>query len=163
MGIYRFGEYQACWWSGYEQKKAIEQRQRVHRLYFSEGYSKTVIAKQLGVSKGLVVRWTQLPEQDLTQDARGWPKGRGRRWEARVYARIAELRKHSHALRDNALKSARLLGANPYPGSDAARLKEFQRKMIYHSTADWDDRTREEVAGKAPPKMKEWLERVRGY
>ncbi|MCZ6857255.1 MAG: hypothetical protein O7F70_04595, partial [Gemmatimonadetes bacterium] len=44
------------WWSGYEQKKAIEQRQRVHRLYFSEGYSKTVIAKQLGVSKGLVVR-----------------------------------------------------------------------------------------------------------
>lgn len=97
MEIYRFGEYRSWWWSGYEQKKAIEQRQRVHRLYFSEGYSKTVIAKQLGVSKGLVVRWTQSPEQDLTQDARGWPKGRGRRWEARVYARIAEL----HAMLTN--------------------------------------------------------------
>jgi transposase len=63
----------------------------VHRLYFEDGYSKTAIAQQLGVSKGLVVRWTQSPDQDLEQDARGWPKGHGRRWDERVVARIAQL------------------------------------------------------------------------
>jgi len=34
---------------------------------------------------------------------------------------------------------------------------------VYHATADWDDRTREEVAGKVTPKLREWLLRVRGY
>jgi transposase len=63
----------------------------VHRLYFEEGYSKTAIAQHLGVSKGLVVRWTQAADQDLAQDARGWPKGRGRRWDERVVARVAQL------------------------------------------------------------------------
>jgi hypothetical protein len=42
-------------------------------------------------------------------------------------------------------------------------IKEFQRRLKYHTTADWEDRTPEEVAGKAPPKMKQWLRRVRGY
>lgn len=78
-------------WNSGEQKKAIEQRQHVHRLYFEDGYSKTAIAQQLGVSKALVVRWTQRADQDLEQDARGWPEGRGRRWDERVYARIQHL------------------------------------------------------------------------
>ncbi len=39
----------------------------------------------------------------------------------------------------------------------------FQRRLKYHTTADWEDRTPEEVNGKAPPKMKDWLMRVRGY
>jgi hypothetical protein len=46
---------------------------------------------------------------------------------------------------------------------DAARLKDFQQNLVYHTTVDWDDRTREEVSGKVTAKMKEWLTRVRGY
>ena len=61
------------------------------------------------------------------------------------------------------MKRDHLFGSNPYPGRDAARPKNFQQNLVYHTTADWEDRTPEEVAGKAPPKMKEWLIRVRGY
>ena len=70
MGKSRFAESRFAWWNSGEQKKAIDQRQRVHRLYFEEGYSKTAIAQHLGVSKGLVVRWTQAADQDLAQEAR---------------------------------------------------------------------------------------------
>ena len=82
---------------------------------------------------------------------------------AKLDTRIQKLHEESQALRDNALKSARLLGRNPYPGRDVTRLRDFQQSLIYHTSADWDDRTREEVGGKAPPKMKKWLLRVRGY
>ena len=40
---------------------------------------------------------------------------------------------------------------------------EFQSKLKYHTSADWDDRTKEEIAGKVPAKMKKWLKDVRGY
>jgi len=82
---------------------------------------------------------------------------------AKLDARIEKLEKESRALRDRALRSARLLGRNPYPGRDAARVKSLQEKLVYHTTVDWDERTREEVSGKVTPKMKEWLIRVRGY
>ncbi|GAF71571.1 unnamed protein product, partial [marine sediment metagenome] len=49
---------------------------------------------------------------------------------------------------------------SPAPGS---QISDFQRKLKYHTTADWEDRTSEEINGKAPPKMKDWLIRVRGY
>jgi len=39
----------------------------------------------------------------------------------------------------------------------------FQEKLKYHTSADWEDRTPEEVKGKVPPRMKKWLEDVRGY
>ena len=82
---------------------------------------------------------------------------------AELDARIEKLRKESAALWDNTLRSARLLGRNPYPGRDAARVRDLQQKFVYHTTADWDHRTREEVSGKVTPTMKEWLIRVRGY
>jgi len=82
---------------------------------------------------------------------------------AKLAAQIEKLQKEAEALRDSALKNAHLYGANPYPGRDAAELSNFQQSLVYHTTADWDDRTREEVAGKVTPKMKEWLIRVRGY
>ena len=78
-------------------------------------------------------------------------------------ARIEKLQKESKALWDNTLKSVNLFGRNPYPGRGAARLKNLQQNLKYHTTADWDERTREEVAGKVPPKMKKWLKKVRGY
>jgi len=58
----------------------------------------------------------------------------------------------------------RAIGGNPYAsltGGDGIRA--FQENLEYHTTADWDGRTREEVAGKVTPQMKEWLLRVRGY
>ena len=82
---------------------------------------------------------------------------------AEIAARIEKVRKEAQALREDALRSAGLLGPNPYPGTGAARLKAFQEGLVYHTTADWDDRTREEVSGKVPLKMKKWLKRVRGY
>lgn len=72
-----------------EQKNGIKQRRRVHRLYFDEGYSKTEIAHRLGLSKAFVVRWTELPSQDLTADSRGWRQGHARRWDERTRRRIA--------------------------------------------------------------------------
>ena len=58
----------------------------------------------------------------------------------------------------------RAIGGNPYGallGGD--RVRVFQENLEYHTTADWDGRTREEMEGKVTPKMKEWLLRVRGY
>ena len=76
---------------GDEEKKGIEQRRVVQRLYYREGYSRREIAQDLGVSRPFVARWTESPDQEVEQDARGWPKGRGRRWDERVYARIQQL------------------------------------------------------------------------
>ena len=52
---------------------------------------------------------------------------------------------------------------NPFSKSDATQQMNFQKTLGYHSTADWDHRTREEVNGAVPPKMKNWLLRVRGF
>jgi hypothetical protein len=71
------------------QKNAIEQRRRVHRLYFDDGYSKAEIARRLGLSKAFVVRWTESPTQDLAVDSRGWRRGQARRWDETTRRRIA--------------------------------------------------------------------------
>lgn len=60
-------------------------------MYFEAGYSKTSISQLLGVSKGFVVSWTQSRHQDTDQDRRGWPKGRGRIWDADTRARIGRI------------------------------------------------------------------------
>jgi len=80
-----------------------------------------------------------------------------------IVARIEDLQRKSRSLWGDALRNAGLFGPNPYPGRDEARLKEFQESLEYHTTADWDDRTREEVRGEVPERMKRWLKRVRGY
>ena len=82
---------------------------------------------------------------------------------AKLDARIETLQQESRTLRDDAMRNAHVFGQNPYPGKEAARLKDIQENLKYHATADWDYRTREEVNGKVTPKMKEWLLRVRGY
>jgi len=82
---------------------------------------------------------------------------------AEITACIEKLQKESKALWDSTLKKANLFGQNPYPGWNAARTKGFQQRIVYRTSADWDDRTPEELSGKAPPKMKNWLKTVRGY
>jgi hypothetical protein len=69
------------------------------------------------------------------------------------------LRDEKNRLFEKAGVSAR----NPFSKSDATQHKNFQKTLEYHSTADWDHRTREEVSGAVPPKMKNWLLRVRGF
>jgi hypothetical protein len=83
-----------------------------------------------------------------------------------VYTQVGEgyaaagkaLRDEKNRLFEKAGVSAR----NPFSKSDATQLKNFQKTFGYHSTADWDHRTRDEVSGAVPPKMKNWLLRVRG-
>ena len=82
---------------------------------------------------------------------------------ARLDARIAKLREESNRLSDAALKAAYVLGENPYPGAEAAELWDHQQNLTYHTTADWDTRTREEIEGRVTPTLKNWLLRVRGY
>ncbi len=97
------------------------------------------------------------------EDERKRGQGEKSKELAQIAARISELQKESKLLWGSTLRNAHLLGRNPYPGRDAAKLMGVQQKVVYHTTADWEDRTREEVDGKAPPKMKKWLVRVRGY
>ena len=80
-----------------------------------------------------------------------------------LLSRIDSLKKEKSVLRIKFLKDAKLAGRNPYPGADAAKLWNFQQNMVYHKSADWNDRTKEEVADKVTPRLKEWLLRVRGY
>ena len=72
----------------------------------------------------------------------------------------------SKALRDEKnrlFEKAGVSGGNPFARRDVAQLREFQQSLNYHTTADWDHRTREEVSGAVPPKMKKWLLRIRGF
>jgi len=73
------------------------------------------------------------------------------------------LRKEAAAVRVDTLKSAGLAGPNPYLGKKAADLYHFQRSLKYHTTADWDYRTKAEREGEPPAKTTKWLLRVRGY
>jgi hypothetical protein len=61
------------------------------------------------------------------------------------------------------LEKAGVSGRNPFARRDVAQLRDFQESLIYHTTADWDHRTREELSGDVPPHMKKWLLRVRGF
>jgi hypothetical protein len=48
-------------------------------------------------------------------------------------------------------------------GARRGGVWEFQKRLEYHTSADWEDRTTEEINDKAPPKMKKWLKDIRGY
>jgi hypothetical protein len=61
------------------------------------------------------------------------------------------------------LQEAGVAGSNPFSKRDITKLREFQQSLNYHTTADWDYRTREELIGAVPPGMKKWLLRVRGF
>jgi hypothetical protein len=80
---------------------------------------------------------------------------------AKIDAQLKKLGEERHQVWWQVLRA---IGGNPF-GSlvEGDRIRVFQENLEYHTTADWDDRTREEVAGKVTPEMKEWLLRVRGY
>ena len=81
---------------------------------------------------------------------------------AKITARIEKLQKEANILRDSALKKAGLLGSNPYPGARAASALAERKQFKYYTTANWDGTVQGDRTN-APPKMLEWLKRVRGY
>ena len=74
-----------------EEKKSLQLRALVHQLFFQEQVPKKMIVRQLQVSKGFVRHWTRAPEQDLTVDGRGWPKGQHRAWDQATIERVKEI------------------------------------------------------------------------
>jgi len=52
---------------------------------------------------------------------------------------------------------------NKGPGGNSAKSKDIRKNAVYHTTADWDPRLREEVKGEIPETMKKWLKRIRGH
>lgn len=74
-----------------EQKKLVDLRRRVNRLYFEEGYSKNSIVVETGMSKQFVVDWTQSSDQDFDEDKRGWPVGKRRVWPEQTVDRLLKI------------------------------------------------------------------------
>jgi len=79
-----------------------------------------------------------------------------------IASRIEKLQQQSNDLWRETLSKAGL-SRNPYGGMADVNRMQYQQNLEYHTTADWDERTREEISGKVTPTMKEWLLRVRGY
>jgi len=75
----------------HDQKKLIHLRRLINQLHFQEQWSKNRIMKEFGISKHFIIKWTQDPNQDVTIDNRGWPKGKRRKWSAKTEQRIAEM------------------------------------------------------------------------
>jgi len=75
------------------EKKLIKQRREVNRLYYEEEISKNKIIKKKGMSKGFVIKWTASPDMDFTEDKRGWPLGKRRKWGKEKEERIKEIHK----------------------------------------------------------------------
>lgn len=78
-------------WCDTDEKKSIALRETVNVMYYSQHMSKNAIAKQKGVSKKFVRRWTASPDQEFSQDARGWTKGIRRKWDTSVEERIRDI------------------------------------------------------------------------
>jgi len=74
------------------EKKLFRLRRTVHDLFFQHQLSKVMIAAKKKVSRNFVIKWTQSPDQVLTEDNRGWPLGKRRKWSKAVEQRI----KHIH-------------------------------------------------------------------
>jgi len=74
-----------------EQKNSRALRREVHRLFNQEHQKKSQISRRLGVSRSFVNDWATAAESDLEQDARGWIKGRARRYPEDLSKRIAAL------------------------------------------------------------------------
>jgi hypothetical protein len=60
-------------------------------VFFSYHLSRRAIAREMGVRRTFVMRWTQSPDQDCSMDMRGWIKGVRRKWDPSVEATIQEI------------------------------------------------------------------------
>ena len=75
----------------YDQKKLIAYRHKVNHMYFEKGLSKREIIRAVSMSSHFVIKWTQSPEQDMTEDQRGWKQGDRRKWTKKTEERILDI------------------------------------------------------------------------
>lgn len=78
----------------YGEKNLIKLRKKTNELYFKQGFSKSMIVKELRVSRDFVIKWTKFLDQDFTRDGRGWERGRRRKWNRLTEERIREIHKY---------------------------------------------------------------------
>lgn len=116
----------------HEEKKSIELRKKVNELYFTYRHTKSFIMEKEDVSKPFVIRWTQSPDQDFTDDNRGWPKGKSRLYSEdivdrihKIYTRLKE-DPHSFYTGATAVLQEWCLG---YPEAQAPSLRTIGRIM----------------------------------
>lgn len=76
------------------EKKSLKLRVEVNDLFHHHHMSKSEIARIKGVSRNFVIRWTQAPDQDASQDRRGWPKHKPRKWQPYTVERIREIHEY---------------------------------------------------------------------
>lgn len=75
----------------YGKKRALKLREEVNRLHFETGMSKIQIARKKHVSNNFVLKWTKSQNQDFTEDKRGWPLGKRRKWDDRTIEIVKEI------------------------------------------------------------------------
>ncbi|PIP17899.1 MAG: hypothetical protein COX43_01745 [Parcubacteria group bacterium CG23_combo_of_CG06-09_8_20_14_all_35_9] len=63
----------------YYEKKLFKLRKDINQLFFNHHFKKIMIARKKKVSRDFVRKWTRSPNQDFTQDKRGWQKGKRRK------------------------------------------------------------------------------------
>jgi hypothetical protein len=86
MSLYRldralkFDKIRKYYYKRYYEKKLVKIRKQVNELFFNHHLSKSMIAKKKKVSRNFVIRWTKSREQNFLEDARGWLKGKRRKW-----------------------------------------------------------------------------------
>ncbi len=76
------------------EKKLFRIRKKVNAMYFCDHRSHRAIARELGVSKTFVIRWTRSPDQDCSLDMRGWTRGVRRKWDASTENTIRAIHTH---------------------------------------------------------------------
>ena len=118
--------------NNHEEKKAFELRKKVNELYFTYGHKKSFIMEKEGVSKPFITRWTQSPDQDFSDDNRGWPKGKLRLYSEETIDRIhkiyTQLKEDPHNYYEGA--TAVLQGwRRGYPEAPAPSLRTVGRIM----------------------------------
>ena len=62
-------------WKNDQEKKQTKFRERIRDLYYVHDWSRRQIARAESISRHTVDRWTQSPDQDCSQDKRGWKRG----------------------------------------------------------------------------------------
>lgn len=73
------------------EKKSIKLRKEINEMFFKKHILKSTIAKKKKVSRPFIDKWTQSSNQDFNEDARGWEKGRRRKWSKKIEEKIEKI------------------------------------------------------------------------
>lgn len=76
----------------YDKKTLEKKRAQVKRLFFCKHFNKSKIARAIGVSRPFIHKWVRNKNRPVTDDCRGWPKGKRRFYTDQEEERIISLR-----------------------------------------------------------------------